>query len=130
MKIIMLSGNQNTGKTTTLKLVYDQLAQNMPSPPQAQPIQGGDYGDFESSPLRHNGKTVAIYSLGDTLYRIYEAIIKYCGTVDVFIVACSTGQNKANFNALVSYVQAYPQHCVISKTKNNDADCQGIIGNI
>jgi len=34
MKIILLAGNKYIGKTTTLNMVYNQLAQNMPNPPQ------------------------------------------------------------------------------------------------
>jgi len=130
MKIILLSGNHSIGKTTTLNLVYDQLIQGMQNPPPKKKIQFGSPDDFESSPLQYNGKTVAIYSLGDTLYRVYDAIIRYCGTVDVLIIACRTGRSE--FDALVATVQGCPQHQVIHKTSRakNKADCQSIINSI
>jgi len=130
MKIVLLAGNHSTGKTTTLNLVYDQLILGMKNPPPKAKIQFGSPSDFESSPLLYNKKTVAIFSLGDILYRIYDAIIKYCGTVDVLIIACRTGGTE--FNALVATVQGCPQHQVIYKTPlaNNNADCQTIINSI
>jgi len=69
------------------------------------------------------------YSFGDTLYRIYDAIIRFSGNVKVLVIACSTGRSE--FDNPVNCVQACPQHYVLIKTTNNHiADCQSIIRNI
>jgi|TergutMp193P3_1026864.scaffolds.fasta_scaffold34594_2 hypothetical protein len=137
MNIILLAGPEKKGKTPTLDMVYAQLAQNMQNPPQKQQIKGVLTDDFESSPLLHNGKTVAIFSLGDTKYQVDDAIKKYGGIVDVLIIACRTGFKWSN--ALIANFQGSPNNCVIQKTvvntsnletQANTQDCQTIISKI
>lgn len=107
-------------------MVYAQLTQGMSNPPPKQTIPNAPATDFECT-LSYKGKSVAIFSLGDTLYRIYEAIIKY-SNVDVLIIAHSQGGNTKNSFPMT--VGSYPQHCVIHKTNSNANDCQNIISHI
>jgi GTPase SAR1 family protein len=125
MKIILLVGPPSTGKTTTLNDLYAQLTQGLPNPPPKIPI--APPADFECV-IPYQGKQAAIFSMGDTEYRNYEAIIKYCGIVDVLILAHSTdGSGKMRLPTIIA---ACPQHHLIPKTINNAADCQSIISNI
>jgi Flp pilus assembly CpaF family ATPase len=128
MKIILLAGNANTGKTTTLNLVYVDLAKQMKNPPPKKKIIGGSRNDFESSPLIYKGKKIAIFSMGDYQASFFEAVIKYCAIVDVLIIPCRT--NNAWANRLVRIIQKYSQHCLIQKTVNDKADCKKIIASI
>ena len=69
VKIIFLLGENNSGKTTTLNLVYNTIANNSPR----IPIQYGSKTDFESMFI-YNNQHVAIYSLGDIQYKVIDAI--------------------------------------------------------
>jgi broad-specificity NMP kinase len=98
MKIILLSGAPNCGKTTTLNLVYDQMTSGMPSLPTKTRI-GENPMDFECE-FDYKEKRVAIFTVGDYLYSITkpnlrEAVIKY-SRVDVLILAHSTGGSTKN----------------------------------
>jgi len=92
-----------------------------------QPIPDAPPYDFECT-LKYKGKKVAIFTLGDTLYRIYEAIIKYSDIVDVIILAHSTGG--IGKNHLPNFMKMCQQHHAIPKTGNNNADCMNIINKI
>lgn len=132
MKIILLTGRPNTGKTTTLNMVYNQLTQGMTNPPHKQIIQGGSANDFECVFQNNNtinNKTVAIFSMGDILYMIYDAIIRYMNNSDVLIVAHSQG-GYIKDKLIQTITNNNPPHCVIKKTANNANDCQNIINNI
>jgi len=88
MKIIMLLGPSNCGKTTTLNLVYDDLkSQGGVSTCKQQ--EGGNPNDF-SDIIKLNGKLIAILTMGDYAYRIIDCIqdfeLKNC---DIFITACN-----------------------------------------
>jgi len=133
MKIILLSGDPNTGKTTTFHTLYDQLTQGIKNPP---PKQGGKKrGDFHCV-LKYKGKQVALHSHGDIMHIVYRAIIMY-SEVDYLILAHSIGGRE--MNRIRNAVLKYTQHCLISKTvskstiskqiwnANNLKDCQKII---
>jgi uridine kinase len=87
MKIILLSGASNSGKTTALKALFSQLT------------DGGkknvlyirdkdDYGDNEYV-IQHNQKKVAIVTDGDILWHCIEKMIKYAN-LDVLVMAYNT----------------------------------------
>jgi hypothetical protein len=127
MKIILLMGPPRSQKTTTLNMLYALLTQGLSNPPPKMLIQNIPAPDFECV-IPYNGKNVAIFSMGDILYRTYDAIIKYCPIADVLIIAHSTSGNGKM--RLFTSVNAYPQHYVVVKTTNNAADCQNIISKI
>ncbi|WP_461247550.1 hypothetical protein, partial [Treponema sp. R6D11] len=87
MKIIMLVGPGGTGKTTTLKKVYERLSNNI-QPKYYQEINKNP--DIECYPLYHHDKKIALCSAGDTLNCITKPIIKFCCMgMDVIIIAFS-----------------------------------------
>jgi hypothetical protein len=125
MKIILLSGAPHSGKTTTLNLVYNQMTSGMPSLP-TKTNPGGSSRDFECV-FVYRGKQVAIFTMGDVLYRLTEAVIKYIH-VDVLILAHSTGGSTRN--TFAASVGKYPPHVVVQKTNNNQQDCATIISHV
>jgi hypothetical protein len=134
MKMIILSGKPGTGKTTTLNDVFAIIASGINPPPVKTPVGPGN--DFEAAVL-YKGKRVAIFSAGDTLYRIREAICKYAAQCDVLILAYSdkfSCDYKPVLFDLAMQTAGNVQQCVIQKNTNNDADnaaaCKDIIANI
>lgn len=91
MKIIMLKGPSDSGKTMTLNLVYDELVNNK----QAKIIEPRttiSHNDF-SCLLEYKGLKVAIFSMGDyvkDVNGIWNVIKTYTNkSVDVLIIANS-----------------------------------------
>ena len=87
MKLIVLRGGPNEGKTTTLRLVYDILLFQgarivVPRAP------GRNTYDFKTV-LEYEEKRIAIYSAGDLLYDVEEKIDEFDGkqNIDVLIIA-------------------------------------------
>jgi hypothetical protein len=86
----MLSGKSNSGKTTTLNLVYDYIIHAHGTVISPKRMLGDTaYLDFECV-LGYKNKTVAIFSMGDLSGDVCGAFIKYNGQCDVLICACNT----------------------------------------
>jgi len=89
MKLIVLRGDPNQGKTTTLRLVYDILLYLgarivVPRTP------GRNTDDFKTVlDYDKKGKRVAISSKGDLLYDVEDKIGEFAeqGDIDVLIIA-------------------------------------------
>ena len=128
MKIIVLLGCTNSGKTTTINMVFSIIGGKAAY----NKIQYGSPNDFESNFVYKN-KNIAIYSLGDTQARVCEAIDKYTDmSVDVLIVAYNT-----RFAKSLSTLKPNNTFVTINKTfdrQNQDTanknDCNNIILNI
>ena len=130
MKIIMLSGSPNSGKTTVLNQVYDYLKKETCAKiirPKTQ--LGGNPEDFECV-LCCQGKRVAMFTMGDYVYEIVHAMSYYDGFgADVLIVANS---NKVHPKYRI---KRYPGSVEIMKTMplsdpSNKTDMQAIIAEI
>lgn len=91
MKIIMLKGPNNSGKTMTLNLVYDELVNNRQAKI-IEPRTAISNNDF-SCLLEYKGLKVAIFSMGDyvkDINSIWNAIKNYTNkSADVLIIANS-----------------------------------------
>lgn len=96
MKIIVLCGKGEKGKTTTLNLVYECLIKKSEtSIIQRNYINGASYHDFEAILFckTDTHKVVAIYSAGDAKDPVQSTIKKYLNLkVDVLIVANNTDE--------------------------------------
>jgi broad-specificity NMP kinase len=127
VKIILLSGNPGTGKSTTLSLLFDRLTECGKKNIVSAKVPQGDF-DFESI-VQCNNKTVAIVTFGDVLHGVVEAIVKYAN-LDVLVLAYSS-KFSAEFDTVVG---SYDYHCVIKKECANDSDnarvCDEILAQI
>jgi hypothetical protein len=139
LHIIILEGKDNSGKTTTLKMVYEFLKilnANVEDGPNY--IDDSDIGDFQAV-LSFQNKLVAIFTKGDKQKDCYNAIDEYSTkkyaikknakrNVDVLIIA---------HNSKFSQLKTKPHTSVIVKkkaTRNklkelslNIGDCLNII---
>lgn len=88
MKIVILHGKHNCGKTTTFNLLYDELiarGAEIIVPKKDLPARK----DFECI-LKYKEKKVALFSLGDYMFAIGNAVGYYTkADCDVLIVAHS-----------------------------------------
>jgi ABC-type dipeptide/oligopeptide/nickel transport system ATPase component len=153
MKIIMLAGKSGTGKSQTIRMVYDRLSNNI-RPTYYQVINNENPPDIECYPLYHHDKKIALCSAGDCWDYIKNAITKFhCIGADVLIIAFSEDELKkeADKNKAIEtdmglfnpdiLIDIQP-HCVIKKrvtgeqntlptdVENNERDCQAIIDRI
>jgi hypothetical protein len=153
MKIIMLAGNNNKGKTKTLRLIYDRLSNNI-KPIHYQEFIYTQSTDIECYPLYHHDKKVALCTEGDDWDYIKNSIIKFnCIGADVLIIPFSVDgieeEAKKNSDIKADMLLFHPKflkdiqpHCVIQKRvtgdknalptddENNEKDCQAIIDRI
>lgn len=85
----MLSGQSNSGKTTTLNLVYDQLLTVGATIVNPKSQLGGDPDDFECV-LSYKAKKVAIFTMGDYSIEVIHAMSYYEGMgCDTLVIANS-----------------------------------------
>lgn len=90
MKKIMLLGDSNTGKTTTLNLICKQLLNKGATFFESRKQLEGDQADF-CCILLHNEKKTAIFSLGDYSNKITCAMFFYeIMECDYLIIACNS----------------------------------------
>ena len=120
MEIIALRGPQNSGKTTTLKIVYDKLLEHGFKQPNSvrREISNGDF----LAVLENDGKKIGIVTQGD--YARRECSVKHhlrtlenlgC---DMAICACTTGYGKDGIQAAIN---AYPMHDYVEKKRVDNA---------
>ncbi|MEI6142551.1 MAG: AAA family ATPase [Mariniphaga sp.] len=93
MKIIMLIGKPNCGKTTTCRLLYQELESWSSIRKSTYNKEGGDF----SCSLNFNHKDIFIKSAGDSRKRIHDALEKRCN-----IVICTC---RANFTDVIDYAR-------------------------
>jgi hypothetical protein len=107
----MLSGEGNSGKSTTLNLVYDYINPAEEDIIQPKTILGNPkYRDFECIICSKN-KTVAFFTMGDFSIKLCDAIIKYDKlNCDILVLACNT-----KFVYPYQRIKNYP-YVIIDKT--------------
>ncbi len=124
MRIILLSGKPNTGKTTTLNIVYNDLVNQGGITIKNKLQLGKNPMDFKTI-LKYHGKTVAIFSMGDYYWQCRRAINDYA-KCNYLILAYS---DKFKWN-LKDAIARDPKNCVIAKTSNNAEDANAVISAI
>jgi hypothetical protein len=133
MKIIILEGDNDKGKTTTIGMVFLALHIKGRRETYFNPLQSPSGMDFEAvfdNQDDEEQKKIAIYSKGDNINDCNAAIQKYSQkNMDVLIIAYSTRktgltipQNDQPFP--VKKTVASPS---ISEVKANRKDCNKII---
>jgi len=102
MRIIILEGSGDVGKTSTLNLLYyDIISEGAVMSPRT-PL-GGDANDFESIGDL-NGEKIAVYTMGDFSSTLRTAIYKYSALgVDILICAINTNSKMAWANSAINH---------------------------
>jgi hypothetical protein len=129
MELIVLEGLSNTGKTTTIGLLYQKLLQNGGKSTNKQPL-GGDENDFSDIIVNYKNLKIAIFTMGDYSTAISQAIVQYYNLgCDFFVCSLSIGTLKIRASNRISQ---YPNTRIpktlssqgISKNEanNNDAN--------
>ena len=88
MKVVILHGKHNSGKTTTFNHLYEELLSRKAEVCESKrELPGRD--DFECV-LKYNDKKIALFSLGDYMFAIGSAVGYYTrANCDVLVVAHS-----------------------------------------
>jgi tRNA uridine 5-carbamoylmethylation protein Kti12 len=123
MKIILLSGKPNSGKSTALNLLYDKIIASKNCQILSEKYPSNSF-DFECI-VKYNNKTVAIKTAGDCYHWCIEAIVKYANS-DIVVLAYSD----KFASALNKIVGKYGYHCVVQKKRPNDIDNERVCKDI
>lgn len=102
MRVIVLQGMPNTGKTSTLNIVYDMLVPNGVGVSTNRQSLGGDPGDF-SDIVIEGTQRIAFYTAGDASTFLANAIYDYNRQgCDVLFCALSTNTPKVRANTALN----------------------------
>lgn len=114
MKIIVIKGNPNSGKTTSIRLVYDLLLYKGAKIDKPR-NSGKTYADFDTE-LLYNGKRIAISSAGDLLKNIHKTVSDHDGC-DILITASRNFRRSSLDRIFSDYDVVY-----IKKEKRGDKE--------
>lgn len=114
MKIIVIKGNPNSGKTTSIRLVYDLLLYKGAKIDKPR-NSGKIYADFDTE-LLYNEKRVAITSAGDVLKNIHKTVSDHDGC-DILITASRNFKQSSLDEIISDYDVEY-----IKKEKRGDEE--------
>lgn len=129
MEIIVLEGFSNTGKTTTIGLLYNLLLSNGGISTNKQAL-GGDPNDFSDIVINYKNLKIGIFSMGDNSTAISQGIVNFNNqNCDVFICSLSTETPKVRANNRISRFQntripktIASQNITENQANNNDAN--------
>lgn len=130
MRIIVLQGMPNTGKTITLNLVHDLLLQSGGVSTNRRPLDG-DPRDFTDIVIWKTMR-VAFYTMGDYSNLLNRAVYSYAGqNCDVLICALSTNTPKVNANKAINRfnntrINKTLANAQMTEQQANNADTQTI----
>lgn len=121
MKLILVTGPSNCGKTTTIRNVFYKLCGRKKQ--KASNVlfyneEGIGYPlgkDFEAI-IKYKTKTVAFYSMGDVKSCCVDALIKYA-EADVLIMALNNHFKPFLTKDNMHVYQDFPKHVVIKSEK-------------
>lgn len=91
MKIIVIRGPKNCGKTTTINKVFDYFTKQSSEyrVVEERDYINGDQKDF-SAVISYNGRKIGFYSMGDYFRNVVEALKCYeCKGCDILLCACN-----------------------------------------
>lgn len=119
MRIIVLQGMSDTGKTSTLNLVYNMLVPNGGGISTNRQSLGGDPNDFSDIVIRDNQR-IAFYTMGDYSTYLANAIYDYDRqNCDILVCALSTNTAKARANNALDQFNATRINKTIASNRNN-----------
>lgn len=121
MKVVALRGGSNSGKTTSLNMLYAELLNRGAKPITPQHALPGK-NDFEGI-VEYEGKRVAISTIGDYIFALGLAMGYYSALeVDTLVIADSN-KKYAN-NPLFKSRQFNSNYIVVSKVKGGKNPAQ------
>jgi thymidylate kinase len=133
MRIIVLQGMPNTGKTSTLNLVYDMLVPNGGGVSTNRRVIGNlTQNDFSDIVIRGTQR-IAFFTMGDYSTHLVNAIYDYDRQgCDVLVCALSTNTSKARANNALTQFNVTRINKTIEPNKPaqlaaNTADAQTIV---
>lgn len=128
MKVIMLTGKANSGKTTALHRVFDIIFEKTDkSSDIIIPKTFTENGDDFWAAIRYNGKTVYFYSLGDLAGEICDAMKTALEQNYDICVCCSKLHFKAPFKFIEkNNLDAY----YIEKGSPTDTDTNQVVNKL
>lgn len=98
MRIIVLEGPSNKGKTTTIGLVYEIILHHGGNPTVKQQL-GNDPKDFKDIVTNYMNKKIGFFSMGDYSNELADAINYYAEeNCDLLICALSIGEPQIRAN--------------------------------
>ena len=101
MKIIVLQGIPNVGKTSTLNLVWDTLTNNGGTSTNRQ-LLGGDPNDFSDVVILNN-QMIGFFTMGDYSNDLSNAVYDYSAQgCNLLICALSTNNAKVRANNAIN----------------------------
>ncbi|MDI5950274.1 hypothetical protein [Flavobacterium yafengii] len=129
MEIIVLEGFSNTGKTTTIGILYNLLLSNGGISTNKQAL-GRDPNDFSDIVINYKNLKIGIFSMGDNSTAISQGIVNFNNqNCDVFICSLSTGTPKVRANNRINRFQNIripktiaSQNITENQANNNDAN--------
>lgn len=121
MKVVVLRGGSNSGKTTSLNMLYAELLNRGATPQTPQHALPGK-NDFECI-VEYKGKRVAISTIGDYIFALGLAMGYYSALeVDTLVIADSN--KKYVKNPLFKSRQFDSNHIIIPKVKGGKNPAQ------
>lgn len=121
MRIIVLEGPSNKGKTTTINLIYDIILYHEGNPTDKQQL-GNAPKDFKDIVTNYMNQKIAFFSMGDYSNELVNAINNYYNKekCDLLICALSTDTEKIKANAALDNFKTTR----INKTVASEQDLQ------
>lgn len=117
MEIIALRGPDNTGKTTTLKIVFEKLKEDGFQLKSEEDLENGDFLRV----LEKDGRKVGLVTHGDYArggYSVKKHLSKLeSAGCDTAICACTTGEGKSRIQR---WIDSYAIQDYVDKTKVDD----------
>jgi len=133
MKIIILEGKRDKGKTTTIGMVFIALHIKGGSVKSFTYLDDKSNMDFDAVldyPTDVENKLkVALYSKGDKIDDCNDAINRYSPTMDVLVIAYSTKKTLLTIPQKDEpiYIKKKVASCILSQGKANKIDCRKIM---
>jgi len=121
MRIIVLKGPSNKGKTTTIDLVYEIILRHGGKSTEKQQIGNPIFKDFKDIVTDYKYKKIAFFSMGDYSNELVNAINNYNKEkCDLLICALSTDTEKVRADEVLNNFKITQ----INKTVVNQKDLE------
>jgi hypothetical protein len=127
MKIIVLTGQKDCGKTATLHFVHEKLIVSGEKPTCFERVGGPTYRDF-CDVVMYQNNIIAVFTAGDTK-DIVEKSMKYGEQKGCSVLICACNTVFSGASDMIEQIRSNPENTVIEKTISSDlvskfeADC-------